>query len=1247
MASEGLEAAILSTLESGLIGVRHHSPALARVMPELLDAVAPAVLAIELPPEAAAWVDLIAHPQARAPLALALAPRVGDDAGGPLGSGGPGGGWEDSPSFYPFAEVSPELVALRWARENGVPVECIDLSVTVRWVSDDVPLVVTDPSGDDGAGEDGAARRRARERLPDWDTAVEARTVGAGATAVRRAALAYGTGLRMLTPPRASGPGEDRRTLLRESAMREGLRRARESARERSADGPVVAVIGAFHAPALVNALVTDTELAAADRAALRGASASGRAAGDNAAAGTAGRSREVVTSLVPYESSRLDARSGYPAGVLDPEWHHRVLEVGEDPDGVQRVAAEMLTDTARRVRAEGYPCGTGEVTEAVRLAQDLASLRGLPAAGRSELWEAVDTVFAQGEDHGRGRAVREAAHRALVGTRHGKVAPGTPEPALAEAVVEDLRDLRLLDRALDPVRRREVLRLDPLRSPLDARREVFFARTATAGMAVANPVEGTGVGGVATVTTRWQLVDPAVVRARAAGRVALGTRTDQVARAVLRHELRAVASEQGDSGGSPAAGSPVTGLGHGGAGPAERASRVFRKAVACGLTEVAAQALAAVRAGLPGAGLDTVLDVVGDLDSHTSRSVAGARVAGMERLDAAVAQVRKEALAALVPLLDGLAGSTDPADARRLGDLARTVGGEGVRLHAVLDRLATTAAPTLAAGALAAREVMDPGSRLGTLVAEARRHVTGGSTADRRHRMQQWLAGFLAAAGHLVIESEEVRAGLAEAVEALADRDFVARLPALRSGFEVLDDRACDRLLAQLGRTRGEGSGGRVGSGRGARGDVNGSHAGSGRGARPEVDPDLLVLWAQEDQEAADRVAAGLASAAFSPAERWKLVLGRHGGSLRAGSPAGRLARVLERSHGARTSPGEDDGLGGYGGDGADGGTHPGDGAGDGPPEPMVRRWDEIDLADLFGEDVRDEVLATAAAHGDTSALLALDPEAVTPSADLLTDLLNLARGMPEGRVEKLRPLVQRCVDALAAALRTELRPALTGLGTNRRTRRRTRLFDAAATIRANLTQVVALPDGTRRIVPRDPIFRQRAMQHVGWHVVVLVDVSGSMERSTVFAALTAAVLAGVPSLSVSFLTFSTQVADLSEHVDDPLSLLLEVAIGGGTDIGRGLDAAAAAVQVPERTLLAVITDFQDGGERSHLLGRVRALAESGVAMLGCAALDDDGQAVYDVAVARQVAAAGMPVAAVTPAGLAGWVRDVVGSRK
>jgi len=116
-----------------------------------------------------------------------------------------------------------------------------------------------------------------------------------------------------------------------------------------------------------------------------------------------------------------------------------------------------------------------------------------------------------------------------------------------------------------------------------------------------------------------------------------------------------------------------------------------------------------------------------------------------------------------------------------------------------------------------------------------------------------------------------------------------------------------------------------------------------------------------------------------------------------------------------------------------------------------------------------------------------------------------------------------------------------------------------------------------------------------------------------------------------------------LLHRVDDPLGLLLEVAIGGGTDIGSGLRAARERLAVPSRTIVALVTDFEEGVSVGRLLAEVRALAESGAHLLGLAALDDRGQPDFNRGIAAQVAAAGMPVAGLSPLELARWIGERV----
>src|SRR5260221_2192363 len=87
-------------------------------MADLLTAAAPEVLLIELPTEAAPWLPWLADETTRAPVALA-----GRHEGGGL-------------AFYPFADFSPELAAIRWARGAGVEVVPFDLPLVAKGWAD-------------------------------------------------------------------------------------------------------------------------------------------------------------------------------------------------------------------------------------------------------------------------------------------------------------------------------------------------------------------------------------------------------------------------------------------------------------------------------------------------------------------------------------------------------------------------------------------------------------------------------------------------------------------------------------------------------------------------------------------------------------------------------------------------------------------------------------------------------------------------------------------------------------------------------------------------------------------------------------------------------------------------------------------------------------------------------------------------------------------------------------------------------
>ncbi|MFJ1574943.1 DUF5682 family protein [Streptomyces sp. NPDC088182] len=1214
----GALAGLAGCREPYLIGVRHHSPALAAAVPAMLAEAAPEVLFVELPEEFAPWLPYLADPATVPPVALA---------------GGRGEGVGGGLVFLPFAEFSPELAAIRWAREAGVEVVPFDLPLTAR-----EPAPGAD-AGPDGPGESGgpawaggalaaALRARAGGRPGDdlWDRLVEAEAPGSGPEALRRAALLVGWALRSDTG------AVDPHDLRREANMR---RRLAERGGRRAA-----AVIGAFHAPALLPGA------AGAGPGEVPPAPAAVPAATARPAAGAT-----VVTSLVPYSYALLDERSGYPAGIRDPEWQRGVHLAAGDPASLD----DLLTSTAVRicaaVRDAGHPSGPADARELVRVARDLAALRGLPAAGRGELAEAAQTVLTQGRLFGRGRVVAAAMERVLVGTRQGRLAPGTPRSGLGPAVEALLGGLSLPTPAA-PGRRE--LRLDAHRGDLDRRRELCLRRLAVCRVPYGEEGEVAGVGDAAPLTTRWAVAWSPSTAAMLDVAGVHGVTLEQAAAGMLRGR-RAAERERG----GPTAAEVLSGL--------EDAAR-------CGLPALAAERLSEAAGLLPASGtLPELLAGLALLDRIGSGYLPGLP-AGWER--DALGAAYEELATAGIRALDGLAGSTDPADARALVSLAdRAAAPGGFRLDAALKHLDAGATPLIrgAAGAarvlLGLREAAEFGTRLASRVDSA-------TTPELRTDLAGFLRGTLLAAGPL-LETGRALDPLLERIEALPDRGFLDRLPSLRAGFDTLSPAARSRLLATVEDRTGLAAGALPGALSDpaalallAAADLAGREALAARGldaAAPADAPD--AARARDVAHAAEAAPGGsgapghdavghgslgggslgggslgggslsggddaAGALALTPGERWRLLLGR-GRQLTGG--AARIAGALDELYGYGRGEGE------RGEERDAGGSRGGDGA----SYPDVRSWSE-ELSALFGPGVREEVLAAAADTGRLDAALELDPASARPSVELLRTVLSYAGGLPEHQLARLRPLVARLVAELTEALANRLRPALTGLSHPRPTRRPGGPLDLARTLRANLATARRDPDtGAVTVLPERPVFRTRARKAADWRLVLVVDVSGSMEASTVWAALTASVLAGVPAVSTHFVAFSTEVLDLTDQVDDPLSLLLEVRVGGGTNIARGLRHARELMTVPSRTLVVLISDFEEGGPVSPLLTEVRALVDAGCHVLGCASLDDEGRPRYSAGVAGQLVGAGMPVAALSPLELARWVGERVGGTR
>lgn len=301
------------------------------------------------------------------------------------------------------------------------------------------------------------------------------------------------------------------------------------------------------------------------------------------------------------------------------------------------------------------------------------------------------------------------------------------------------------------------------------------------------------------------------------------------------------------------------------------------------------------------------------------------------------------------------------------------------------------------------------------------------------------------------------------------------------------------------------------------------------------------------------------------------------------------------------------------------------------GPSSPNVARW-LGDIRTYFPTSVV-KILQRDAIECLNLRQLLLEPELLTevePDVNLVATLMALKNVIPARTKETARAVVRRVVEALERRLRGSMHQAVNGaLQRAERTRRpRPNEIDWDRTIRKNLTHY--RPELGSLIAEQLVGFARR--RSALREVILCVDQSGSMASSVVYASVFAAVLASLHSVSTRFIVFDTEVADLSEHLRDPVDLLFGAELGGGTDINRALGYCQSLITRPERTILVLISDLYEGGDAQQMIARAREIAHSGVNLVCLLALSDAGAPNYDHAHAHALAELGIPAFACTP---------------
>lgn len=263
-------------------------------------------------------------------------------------------------------------------------------------------------------------------------------------------------------------------------------------------------------------------------------------------------------------------------------------------------------------------------------------------------------------------------------------------------------------------------------------------------------------------------------------------------------------------------------------------------------------------------------------------------------------------------------------------------------------------------------------------------------------------------------------------------------------------------------------------------------------------------------------------------------------------------------------------------------------------------------------------------------------------PSEDLLRAILQFKHLMAGDVLVAARALVTEIVDRIAARLETETRAALHG-PLSPRHRSPVKSFknaDWRRTIRRNLKNY----DHARQRIIADRIdFKHRQRQRSPWRIVIAVDQSGSMTDSLIHATIMSAIFARLPAIEVTLVLWDHRLVDMSQHAADPIEVLMTCQLGGGTRMLPAMQYCAERITDPHRTVFVLISDWYIWGERTECLALAKSLREAGVQGIGLSALDAACRPVADEQFARELAATGWFVAAMTPKMLAEHIGQII----
>ena len=255
---------------------------------------------------------------------------------------------------------------------------------------------------------------------------------------------------------------------------------------------------------------------------------------------------------------------------------------------------------------------------------------------------------------------------------------------------------------------------------------------------------------------------------------------------------------------------------------------------------------------------------------------------------------------------------------------------------------------------------------------------------------------------------------------------------------------------------------------------------------------------------------------------------------------------------------------------------------------------------------------------------------ESAEPDVNLAATILSLNKAMPEKTRTTAKAIVKKVVEEIEKKIQNPMLEAIKG-ALSRSIRNRRPKHNEIDWNRTILKNLKTYQEDLNTIIPEHLIGfgkKNRSLKNV----ILLVDQSGSMAASMVYAGIFGAVMTSIPSMKTHMVVFDTSVVDLTESLNDPVELLFTTQLGGGTDINKALAYSENLIQNPTETILVLISDLYEGGNETEMVKRVTSIKNSGVSFITLLALNDHGAPSFDKNLASKLASLDIPSFACTP---------------